>query len=254
MIELVQKVMEYRTGRALNCYEAGKWLLENGLSRVSVRSGSGSPPLSESPPVAAGTAGGGEGKTSNGADECFPCNIGDEGDIEGKKKENRPIRQTLLPSLVPEHPELERRGISRETCEYLGCGYLPETSKSPLAGRIVFQVRGVREDEENPGSLKPVILTHVGRALTEEQAETDGKWWIYSGFAKTLELYNIDKLLFDEEAILQAKETEHIIVAEGCFDVAKLVEAGIRNAVATFGWSLSEEQIPKLERSRKRPG
>ena len=48
VIELVQKVMEYRTGRALNCYEAGKWLLENGLSRVSIRSGTGSPPLAES--------------------------------------------------------------------------------------------------------------------------------------------------------------------------------------------------------------
>ena len=90
-------------------------------------------------------------------------------------------------------------------------------------------------------------MTHIGRALTEEQAAADGKWKLYGGFSKTLELYNIDQALLDEEAIRQARETGRVIVTEGCFDVAKLVEAGIKNAVATFGWSLAEEQIRKLE-------
>ncbi len=35
VIELVQMVVGERTGRALNCYEAGKWLLDNVLSRVT---------------------------------------------------------------------------------------------------------------------------------------------------------------------------------------------------------------------------
>ena len=37
----------------------------------------------------------------------------------------------------------------------------------PLNGRLVFQVRGLKEDAET-GLLKPVILTHTGRALTAE--------------------------------------------------------------------------------------
>lgn len=293
VIELVQKVMEYRTGRVLSCYEAGRWLVENGLSRVSVPGRTDSPARSAS--VATGPfdpgipsfsgdpsdsavladkpdrAGVPENRPEAGT-ECYTGNIGgsdsgresdvgkaetgrDDGDSGEKKTENRPIRQTLLPALTFEHPEFEKRGISRETCEYLGCGFLSsDSSQSPLAGRIVFQVRGVREDEKESGSLKPVILTHVGRALTEEQEEADGKWKYYSGFSKTLELYNIDHMLLDEEAVRQARETGHVIVTEGCFDVAKLVEAGIKNAVATFGWSLSEEQIPKLRLISERTG
>ena len=63
--------------------------------------------------------------------------------------------------------------------------------------------------------------------MTEEQEEADGKWWICSGFSKTLELYNVDKVLLDDEAVCQARETRHRIVTEGGFDVAKLVEVGI---------------------------
>jgi len=51
----------------------------------------------------------------------------------------------------------------------------------------------------------------------------------------------------DQEAVRQARETGHVIVTEGCFDVAKLVEAGIRNTVATFGAHLAEEQIQRLK-------
>ena len=60
------------------------------------------------------------------AARCYTCNIVADGHDGGgrvssaqeglkkgvakeKKKVNRPIRQTLLPSLIPEHPELERR-------------------------------------------------------------------------------------------------------------------------------------------------
>jgi hypothetical protein len=150
------------------------------------------------------------------------------------------------------HPAFGTRGISQGTCAYLGCGYLPESSKSPLAGRLVFQVRGAQEDEEQ--SMHPAILTHMGRATTKEQEEQGGKWWIYGGFHKTLELYNIDHVILDNEAVRQAQQTGHVIVTEGCFDVAKLVEAGIRNAVATFGAHLAEEQVERLKQIADRIG
>jgi hypothetical protein len=165
---------------------------------------------------------------------------------EALPRENRPIRQSLVPRLEVEHQEFTRRGISRATCEALGCGYLPEEgSKSPLRGRIVFQVRGVQAD--GAGSLQPVILTHIGRAVTAEEAERYGKWRAYEGFQKSLELYHLDRVLLDQEAVRQVRETGRVLVTEGCFDVAKLVEAEIRNAVATFGSRLYPGQLPRLD-------
>lgn len=148
-LELVQELQD------LDCYAAARWLIETGLSRHEERGGRAEPAPLPEPAVPAETAA------------------------------NRPIRQDLVPRLQDQHPELARRGISPATSAYLGCGYLPEGGKSPLAGRIVFQVRGVSQGQ-------PVILSHLGRALSSEQEEASGKWHHYQGFAKSLELYNQD--------------------------------------------------------------
>lgn len=187
----------------LSCYAAARWLLENGLSSHAA----------EIPAYELAAA------------------------VE--TQDNPPIRQDLLPRLQTEHPELARRGLSPATCAYLGCGYLPEGGRSPLAGRIVFQVRGVRDG-------KPVILSHLGRALSAEQEEAGGKWHHYSGFAKTREVYNSDHLHFDPRAAEQAQASGQFLLVEGCFDVARLVEAGVFNSGATFGAHLDEKQLPRL--------
>jgi hypothetical protein len=167
-----------------------------------------------------------------------------------KPKENRPIRQDLRPLLAPDHPEFARRGLARELLKSLGIGYLDRPAREGRADllnqRLVFQVRGVRPGKD--GALRPVILTHMGRATTAEQEAEHGKWWVYSGFRKSLELYNIDTALLDEAARQQATGTGHVLVVEGAFDVAKLCAAGIRNVVATFGAHLSEEQLPLFDR------
>jgi len=49
----------------------------------------------------------------------------------------------------------------------------------------------------------------------------------------------------DEEAWRQAN-TFGLVLVEGFFDVAKLVEAGCRNAVALMGSAISEKQIERL--------
>ena len=51
----------------------------------------------------------------------------------------------------------------------------------------------------------------------------------------------------DEDAVKQAVFHDHILVVEGCWDVAKLVEANIKNVVATFGAHLSDQQIDRFE-------
>jgi 5S rRNA maturation endonuclease (ribonuclease M5) len=223
VIELVQAVIKQRTGKTINCYEAGKWLLENGASSLSLPSKNKQQPAKD------------------------PLQAKPNKNNEGKKElpENRPIRQNLIPCLSQqgEHPEFKRRNISKATCEYLGCGYL-EKSRGEMQGRIIFQVRGVQKEQD---SFKTVILSHIGRATTHEQEEQAGKWNLYSGFRKTLELYNIDKVLLDPPAIEQAKKTKRVLIVEGCFDVAKLVEAHIYNMVASFGAHLDENQIPKIK-------
>ena len=56
---------------------------------------------------------------------------------------------------------------------------------------------------------------------------------------------NQDQLLLDEQARGQVS-LFGLIVVEGFFDVAKLVEAGCRNVVSLTGSNLSGEQIERL--------
>ena len=118
---------------------------------------------------------------------------------------------------------------------------------SPLNSRLVFQIRGLRE---NGHDLQPIILSHSGRALSREQEDADGKYWSYP-FRKGWEIYNQDQLLLDEEARRQAN-TFGLVLVEGFFDVAKLVEAGCRNVGALMGTHLSAEQIERLAWLRSR--
>lgn len=164
---------------------------------------------------------------------------------------NRAIEVDLRRYLQHDHPELTHRGISTTTCSYLGCGYLPQRmnggSTSPLQARLVFQIRSV---EENCRGLQPIILSHAGRAVMPEQENTDGKYWSYP-FRKGLEIYNQDKLLLDAEARRQMGAFGLVLV-EGFFDVAKLVEAGCRNVGALMGSHISAEQIERLAWIRSR--
>jgi transposase/5S rRNA maturation endonuclease (ribonuclease M5) len=158
---------------------------------------------------------------------------------------NRAIEVDLRRYLRSDHPAWRRRGISAATCRYLGCGYLPKLARgaaaSPLNSRLVFQIRGLRE---NGHELQPIILTHSGRALSREQEDADGKYWSYP-FRKGWEIYNQDQLLLDAEARRQAN-TFGLVLVEGFFDVAKLVEAGCRNVGALMGAHISAEQIERL--------
>jgi transposase/5S rRNA maturation endonuclease (ribonuclease M5) len=166
-------------------------------------------------------------------------------------KTNPAVKVDLRRYLRPDHPELQRRSIGAFTCRYLGCGFLPQRAQgktnSPLNGRLVFQIRGI---QENGKQLHPVIVSHTGRALSRGQQERDGKYWSYP-FRKGLEIYNQDQLLLDKEARDQT-EKFGLILVEGFFDVAKLVQAGCRNVGALMGSSISAEQIQRISWMRNR--
>jgi transposase/5S rRNA maturation endonuclease (ribonuclease M5) len=172
---------------------------------------------------------------------------------EQKAGANPAMKIDLRRYLRTDHPELHRRGISSATCRYLGCGFLPKRTwtkkESPLNARLVFQVRGLKE---NGHGLEPIILSHTGRALSFEQEDRNGKYWSYP-FKKSWEIYNQDNILLDEEARHQTKKSG-LVLTEGFFDVAKLVEAGLRNVAAIMGSSISPEQIKRLRWIHERVG
>ena len=147
--------------------------------------------------------------------------------------------------LQTDHPVLKQRSVSSATCHYLGCGFLPEkagrSTESPLNGRIVFQIRGI---EKTPSGLRPIILTHAGRALSPKQESSNGKYWSFP-FYKSLEIFNQDKLLLDTLTLQQAKQYGLVLV-EGFFDVAALVGAGCLNVGALMGAQITKQQIERI--------
>jgi hypothetical protein len=213
ILNFCQKLLSLQ-GHEMNCYQVAGWMLEQGISHLGTEQ---------------------------------HIKIRDEkGKTCGQVSQNRPIKVDLRTWMEVRHPELERRGISQATCRYLGCGFLPERPKgarrSPLHGRVVFQVRAVAEDLSG---LKPVILTHVGRSLTREQEKADGKYWSFP-FFKGLEIYNQDNLILDEAALSQIEQFGLVLV-EGFFDAASLIEAGCLNVGALMGSCLTERQVDRLK-------
>jgi len=215
-IELVQRL------EGGNCYEAGRLILERGWAHASVD-------LSEPVTAHRDTVRQGVTKAVSAAtDSELPA--------------NEVIRQNLL-TMCEYHPWLAARGISEETCELLGIGYLPQ-GRSPLKGRVVFQVADARSTSKNPNTPNRVILSHLGRAPTDD---IDPKYLFYPGFHKSQELYAQEIIWLHDDAASQIEETGAIVLTEGPFDVAKAVEAGLRNVVASFGASLSKQQAKKLK-------
>jgi len=202
-------------GRQMSMLQVAQWMVAEGISKV------------------------------DGIRPQSTCGYNNPAAAAASTKTNPAIKIDLRRYLRADHPELQRRAIDTDTCRYLGCGFLPQRTQaktsSPLDGRLVFQIRGVRE---NDNKCQPVILSHTGRALSRQQEERDGKYWSYP-FRKALEIYNQDQLVLDKEARDQAGKFGLILV-EGYFDVAKLVAAGCRNVGALMGSSLSAEQIQRL--------
>jgi DNA primase len=96
-----------------------------------------------------------------------------------------------------------------------------------------------------------VILSHIGRAVKEGQAP---KYLFYEGFHKSSELYGQELIWLHEDAAEQIQQIGSILLTEGPFDVAKAVDAGLRNAVSSFGASLSKAQATKLADMAKQFG
>lgn len=211
-IELVQRL------EGGTCYEAGRLMIERGWSAHQ-------PTLARSDKPARQT-----GRTKARTEACLK---------DGPA--NAPIRQDLL-KMCTYHDYLAERGISEETCDLLGIGFLPQ-GRSPLKDRVVFQVADARVTGKGDGERTRVILSHLGRSIGDDEP----KYLFYQGFHKSAELYGQELIWLHEDAEKQIKETGALILTEGPFDVAKAIEAGLRNIVGSFGATFSDQQVSKLK-------
>ena len=204
-IELIQKLKDS------NCYEAAHFILEQGWA------------------------------SNVAAIHQTETEVRTKVEAVSELPKNEPIRQDLLP-MCTYHEYLEKRGISEVICQSLGVGYLPQ-GRSPLRGRVVYQIRDARVNEEN-GERETVLLSHMGRAV---DSETRPKYLFYEGFHKSVELLGQDRILLDKATAEQISQTRFILLMEGPFDWAKCIEAGLLNVVATMGAQISSLQCVKIK-------
>ncbi len=214
-IELIQRL------QGLNCFEAGAYIVEQGWSAIPPR-----PTRAASKPKKAAQ------KTQKKIQASLP----------EETNTNAPIRQNLLP-LCSYHDAIEARGVSEATAQDLGIGYLAQ-GRSPLRGRIVFQLRDARPTKKAPDQRKPVIISHLGRAV---QADQKPKYLFYEGFHKSAEILGQDRLWLHPATAEQIQQMGYIVLTEGPFDWAKAVEAGLQNVGASMGAMVSEVQAQKIK-------
>lgn len=137
------------------------------------------------------------------------------------------------------HPYLDERGFSKELCATFGVGY---TSKGFNAGRIAFPIH-------NPAGE---LVGYGGRLVDEKIAWrpkdkdtkkpienfTPPRWQNPPGFQTHLELFNLHRVI--------TQDFDTAIVCESFWGPLAFMRAGIKNAVATMGKHLSDEQAALL--------
>lgn len=142
---------------------------------------------------------------------------------------NKPLTFELK-GLQAKHPFLiKRKGLKPNTIKEFGLGFC---TKGLLAGWIAIPVHNIEGE----------IVAYIGRAINNTQAELDGKYKIPPGFKKTLEIYNLHRVLKEPEAI----EKHGLILVESFFGVQHLWQNDYKNVVGLLGKEISEYQLTEL--------
>lgn len=147
---------------------------------------------------------------------------GDELIRERKERSevNPPLTFTLK-NLEVEHSFFSEHRIEPVTVETFGLGFC---RRGMMKKRIAIPIH---DDEGN-------LVAYCGRAVTKEQAETEGKYKLPPNFVKSAVVYNLHR---------QKKELGGLlVVVESFLSVFRLHQAGFPNAVALMGSELSERQ------------
>jgi DNA primase len=143
---------------------------------------------------------------------------------EKKEKAEAPVNPPLpfaLKYLDPAHPYLAARGFTAETINEFGVGHC---KKGLLAGRIAIPIHNEKGE----------LVAYAGR-WPGDPPEGEGKYKLPAGFHKSLVVFNLHRAA-------EYAGAQGLVVVEGFFDCMRLWQAGIKNAVALMGSSLSPEQ------------
>lgn len=147
------------------------------------------------------------------------------------KDGNKPLSFELK-NLIMDHAFFTERGIDPETIDHFGLGFC---QKGMMKDRIVIPVH----DEQDH------LVAYCGRAVTQEQADDEGKYKQPPDFNKSRVVYNLNR---------QPRNFRILILVESFLSVWKAHQAGYPNTVALMGSHLSEHQENLIVGHFDRPG
>jgi DNA primase len=135
-----------------------------------------------------------------------------------------------LKSLDPNHPYLQKRGLTPETIRTFGLGYC---SKGLMTGRIAIPLR-------NPEGY---LIGYAGRLVDDSQiGEQNPKYRLPGTRERDGTVYEFSKGAFLFNANRIEAPASDLIVVEGFFSVFHLHQRGWPKTVALMGSSCSPEQ------------
>ena len=144
---------------------------------------------------------------------------------EGKPgaKNGGPVNPPLtfkLKGLDSGHQFFVDHGITPETARYFEAGF---ATKGLMAGRVAIPIHNERGEP----------VAYCGRAVSQEQAEKEGKYKLPGGFLKQRVIYNLNRF---------EKNDCRLVLVESFLSVWKLYQYGYKNVVALMGSVLGEDQ------------
>lgn len=166
------------------------------------------------------------------------------------------------------------RGYSQATIKEFGVGYAPDGWNHLLneaeanhisaetleeAGLVVAKKRGEGYYDRYRDRIIFPVLSHMGkvlgfggRVLSEASGEQGRPQPKYINSPETI-VYDKRRVLYGLRQARQViREQEEAVLVEGYTDVMSLHQAGVRNAVASCGTSLTREQVQLLSRYAQR--
>ncbi len=148
-------------------------------------------------------------------------------EAESPGEGNKPLTFALR-GIDPTHPYIRSRGVDEEMAKAFGIGYF--SGRGSMSGRIVFPIHN------EVGQL----VAYAGRSVDE----TEPRYKFPAGFHKSLELFNLHRLLGAENT------RRRVVLVEGFFDCLRVTAAGFP-CVALMGSAMSETQEHSIVRHFK---
>jgi len=148
-------------------------------------------------------------------------------DIPAQGPKNAPL--TFQLKLDSSYPYLRDRGLTQAAIEYFGLGF---ASRGVMKGRIAIPIH----DEDGQ------LVAYAGRWAADLVPDEELRYKLPEGFHKSQVLYNLHR-------VKELAGEKGLVVTEGFFTLFHLWQAGILNAVALMGSSISDNQVELITKA-----